>query len=92
AVPTAKGIYPRGPAQKDIDKLLAAIQAIANDSGFAIPAGMDVELLTLAQSGADFQAVCRYMDGAIAKVILSQTMTTDNGSSRAQGEVHADVK
>lgn len=92
AVPTAKGTYPRGSAPADIDKLLSALQAIANDSGFVVPEGMAVELLQLAQSGADFGAVCRYMDGAIAKVILSQTMTTDNGSSRAQGEVHADVK
>lgn len=92
SVPTAKGTYPRGTSKADIDKLLAAIGAIANDSGFAIPEGMTVELLQLAQSGADFGAVCRYMDGEIAKIILSQTMTTDNGSSRAQGQVHADVK
>lgn len=92
SVPTAKGTYPRGSSREDINQLLQAIAAIANDSGFAIPEGMAVELLTLAQSGADFGAVCRYMDGAIAKVILSQTMTTDNGSSRSQGEVHADVK
>jgi hypothetical protein len=31
------------------------------------------------------------MDAAIAKIILSQTMTTDNGSSRSQAEVHQDV-
>jgi phage gp29-like protein len=31
------------------------------------------------------------MDAAIAKIILSQTMTTDNGSSRSQGEVHERV-
>lgn len=92
SVPTAKGTYPRGSSREDIDKLLAALQAIANDSGFVVPEGMAVELLTLAQAGADFGAVCRYMDGAIAKIILSQTMTTDNGSSRSQGEVHADVK
>lgn len=92
SVPTAKGTYPRGSTQREIDKLLEAMMAIANDSGFAIPEGMQVELLTMAQSGADFGAVCRYMDGCIAKVILSQTMTTDNGSSRSQGEVHADVK
>lgn len=92
SVPTAKGTYPRGSSAADRDKLLAAIAAIANDSGFAIPEGMDVELLQLAQTGADFGAACRYFDGAIAKVVLSQTMTTDNGSSRAQGEVHADVK
>lgn len=92
SVPTAMGKYPRGSAAGDPEKLLAAVQAIATDSGFVIPEGMTVELLQLAQTGADFAAVCRYMDGAIAKVILSQTMTTDNGSSKSQGEVHADVK
>lgn len=92
SVPTAKGTYPRGSSGEDIAKLLAALQAIANDSGFVVPEGMAVELLHLAQSGADFGLLCRYMDGAIAKIILSQTMTTDNGASRSQGEVHADVK
>ncbi|HEU4958997.1 MAG TPA: DUF935 family protein [Sphingomonas sp.] len=92
AVPTAKGTYPRGSTQKDIDKLLAALKAIANDAGFVVPEGMAVELLQLAQRGADFETLCRYMDGAIAKIVLSQTMTTDNGSSKAQGQVHADVK
>jgi hypothetical protein len=92
SVPTAMGKYPRGTTKEDIGKLLGAIVSIANDSGFAIPNGMDVELLTLAQTGADFGAACRYFDGGIAKVILSQTMTTDDGSSKAQGEVHADVK
>jgi hypothetical protein len=32
------------------------------------------------------------MDAAITRVILSQTMTTDNGSSRSQAEVHKDVR
>ena len=32
------------------------------------------------------------MDEAIAKVILGQTMTTENGSSRAQAEVHLSVR
>ena len=31
------------------------------------------------------------MDAAISKIVLSQTMTTDNGSSRSQAEVHDDV-
>lgn len=92
SVPTAKGTYPRGTAQADIDKLLASIMAIATDSGFVVPDGMQVELLQLAQNGADFRAVCSYMDGAIAKIILSQTLTTEQGASRAQGQVHADVK
>lgn len=92
SVPTAKGTYPRGSSREDIDKLLGAIQAIAVDSGFVVPEGMAVELLQLAQTGADFGEACRYMDGSIAKIILSQTMTTDDGSSNSQAQVHKGVK
>lgn len=92
SVPTAKGTYPRGASDNDIAKALEAVQAIATDSGIVVPEGFVIELLEQAKSGADFGAVCRYMDGCIAKVILSQTMTTDNGSSRSQAEVHSDVK
>lgn len=91
--PTAKGTYPPSAAPEQVNKLLMALQAIATDSGFVVPEGMAVELLTAAKSGtADFHQLCAYMDSAIAKIVLSQTMTTDNGSSRAQGQVHADVK
>lgn len=91
--PTAKGTYPRGASKDEQAKLLSALQAIATDSGFIVPEGVAVELLGAVRSGtADFEALCRYMDAAIAKIVLSQTMTTDNGSSRSQGEVHADVR
>lgn len=91
--PTAKGTYPRGSSKAEINQFLAALQAIATDSGFAVPEGFAVELLNAARSGTgDYHQLCLYMDAAIAKVVLSQTMTTDNGSSRSQGEVHADVK
>ena len=91
SVPTAKGTYPRGTSNDDINKLLAAIMSMSTDSGFALPEGMQVELLTLAQTGADFPAMCRYMDGAISKVILSQTMTTDSAST-GLGSSQADVQ
>ncbi|WP_336973485.1 phage portal protein family protein [Sphingobium aromaticiconvertens] len=91
--PTAKGTYPRGSQPAEINKLLLALQAIATDSGFVVPEGMAVELLSAAKSGtADFHQLCTYMDAAIAKIVLSQTMTTDNGSSRSQSETHAGVK
>ncbi len=92
SVPTVKGTYPRGATAAQVNDLLAAIQAIATDTGIAVPEGFLIELIEQAKQGADFGAVCRYMDGAIAKIILGQTMTTDNGSSRAQADVHADVK
>jgi phage gp29-like protein len=53
---------------------------------------MTVELIEAARSGtADYEALYERMDKAISKVVLSQTMTTDDGSSRAQAQVHQGV-
>lgn len=91
--PTAVGKYPAGTPQDQVNNLLAALQAIQTDTGIAIPERMVIELLQVAKSGvADYEQLCRYMDECIAKVVLSQTMTTQDGSSRSQAEVHADVK
>jgi hypothetical protein len=91
--PTAIGKYRPGTPKADQERLLEALGAISTDSGITIPEGMAVDLLEAARSGtADYGTMVRYMDAAIAKIVLSQTMTTDNGSSRSQGEVHADVK
>lgn len=91
--PTAVGKYRPGTPRTEINKLLGALQAMATDSGIVVPEGVAIELLEAARSGtADYHTLCRYMDAAIAKIILSQTMTTDNGSSRSQAEVHAGVK
>ena len=94
STPTAVGTYRPGTPVGDVDKLLAALQAFATDSGIAIPEGMAIELMQVAQSGSitNFETLCKYMDGAITKVVLSQTMTTDDGSSHSQAKVHADVK
>lgn len=92
SVPTAKGTYRPGTPSGDIEKLLVALQSIANDTGFVVPEGMAVELLQVATAGIDFQEMPKYMDEAIAKVILSQTMTTQDGSSHSQAKVHAGVK
>ncbi|ARR52011.1 hypothetical protein HY78_00325 [Rhizorhabdus wittichii DC-6] len=91
--PTAKGTYRPGTPKAERDKLLAALAAISTDAGFIIPDGVAVELIEAARSGtADFEKLVRYFDEAIAKVVLSQTMTTSDGSSLSQAEVHAGVK
>ncbi|WP_052730175.1 phage portal protein family protein [Sphingomonas sp. SRS2] len=91
--PTAKGTYRRGTPQADVEKLLGALAAISTDAGFVVPEGVVVELLEASRSGTgDFEKLVRYMDEAIAKVVLSQTMTTSSGSSLSQAEVHAGVK
>ena len=91
--PTAVAKYPRGSSKQDVQNLLAALQAMATDSGIVVPEGVAVDLLNAARSGTgDFATLYDKMDAAITKIVLSQTMTTDNGSSRSQAEVHGDVK
>ena len=78
------------PAEKT--KALQALYGIQNDSAVIIPDGMQVDLIEASRSGtADYATLCDKMDSAIAKVVLSQTMTTDDGSSRSQAEIHQDV-
>ena len=91
--PTGIGKFPPNALDEDKEKLLAAVQAIQTDAGIIIPDGMLVELLEAKRSGSADQAkFYDKMDAAIAKVVLSQTMTTDDGSSRAQADVHFDVR
>ena len=93
ATPTAVGKYPTGTVKGDQDKLLSAVQAIENSSSIAIPDGMLIELLQTAKSaGMDFNKFMDYLDSVIAKDVLSQTMTTDNGSSKSQSTVHLEVR
>jgi len=93
ALPTALGKYRPGAPREEIQRLLQALQAISNDSGIAIPDGAAVELLQAANAGPEFAAMPRYMDEAIAKIVLSQTMTTEDGAGgRATGQIHAGVK
>lgn len=74
-------------------KAVAMLRAIATDAGIVAPDDVPIELLEAARSGAaDYAGMHTAMNAAISKIILSQTMTTDNGSSRSQAQVHDAVK
>ncbi len=93
-MPTAVAKVPAGmindPAT--VQKAVAMLQQIATDAGVVVPDNVVVELLEAARSGAaDYSGMFEAMNAAISKIIVGQTMTTDNGSSRAQGEVHERV-
>ena len=93
-MPTAAAKLPPGQAADPIErgKALEALDAIQSDSGVVVPDNIVIDLIEAARSGtADYDALCARMDKAISKVILSQTMTTDDGSSRSQAEVHQGV-
>jgi phage gp29-like protein len=93
ASPTAKGTYPVNATADEKSRLLAALAAIRTDSAIAFPEGMTADLIEASRSGtADYKVLHDTMDATIAKAILGQTMTTENGSSKSQAEVHMDVR
>ena len=90
--PTAKGVFPRGATEEEKRKLLDALRAISTDAGIIVPEGMQVELIEAARGGqAEYAGLYDRMNEAIAKVILTQTMTLESGSSYSQSRVHWDV-
>ncbi|GIX17711.1 MAG: hypothetical protein KatS3mg119_1897 [Rhodothalassiaceae bacterium] len=92
--PTALGRFdPATTSDEQVSPLLEALRAVQTDAGVALPKDMDVTLLEATRSGtATYAEFLGYWDRAIAKVILGQTMTTEDGSSRAQAQVHYEVR
>jgi phage gp29-like protein len=94
-MPTVQISMPSGQ-MNDTEKTKIAhdiIDSIQTDSGIIVPEDFVVDLIEGSRSGtADYSALTERMDAAISKIILSQTMTTDSGSSLSQAQVHNDVK
>jgi phage gp29-like protein len=91
--PTAIGRYDAGASEEDRRRLLEATEAIQHDAGIVIPKDMMIDLLEASRAGtASYQGFHDAMDEAIAKVILGQTMTTQDGSSLSQAKVHLQVR
>lgn len=93
--PTAAGKLPAGKAddKQTRTQLLQALRAIATETAVIIPEGAEVQLIEATRSGTgDYEAMKKAMDEAISKIVLSQTMTTDNGSSRSQSKTHKEVR
>lgn len=92
--PTATAKVPLGKMEdaQFRSKVLGALHAMQTDSAILIPEGVEFAFMEAARSGtADYATLQGQMDKAISKIVLSQTMTTDDGSSLAQAKVHADV-
>ncbi len=92
--PTSLAKIPAGQIDdpQTVQRAVTMLQNIATDAGVVVPDNVVVELLEAARSGtADYAGMHDAMNAAISKIIVGQTMTTDNGSSRSQGEVHERV-
>ena len=94
--PLRVGKYDPAATEADIDALLAAVANLGTDAAAVIPSSMLIELVghVSGSSGGSsgYEDLCNFMDRQVSKGVLGQTMTTDDGSSRSQAEVHERVR
>lgn len=93
-MPLRLGRHHAGASDRDKADLLRAVTRIASDAAAIIPQGMEIEFIQSKAGAGDpvFGGFAKYLDSQISKIVLGQTMTTDNGSSMAQAQVHNEVR
>jgi phage gp29-like protein len=94
-MPLRIGRYGPGAKPDDIAVLRRAVAQLAADAAAILPEGMKIEFEEIANAagGAElFERLAEWLDKQISKAVLGQTMTTDDGSSQSQANVHNDVR
>ena len=94
--PTVLGKYPPGTPKEQQDALLSAIDTIQQESAIKIPNTLEIGFLEATRSGnvSSYENLCKFMNAAISKVLLGQTLTTEVGSvgSLAASQTHEEVR
>lgn len=93
--PIRLGKYNKKATKDDISTLRRAVASIGADFGAVIPEGATIEIIeskTSSENSEAYQKMATWIDKQISKLVLGQTMTTDDGSSWAQGQVHEEVR
>jgi phage gp29-like protein len=94
-LPLRLGRYGPSATVEDVDVLFNAVANIGTDAAAVIPESMKIEFvqaMTGAANSQVFESMARWVDEQTSKAVLGQTMTSDNGSSPAQAEVHNEVR
>ncbi len=99
--PTPVGSYPAGADPKTQADLLAALTAVAQDTGIAIPDNTKIAFLEASRAGTvTHEMFCKYMDDQISECVLGETMTTSarggaglnaGGQAQVQNEVRMEL-
>lgn len=96
-MPTVRGTYAsgKGYSKKQQMEFLSLVAAIHNESAVVVPDDLQIALLEATRGAeAGFEQAISYLDRAIAKSILGQTLTSDSTSgtnTNALGQIHMDV-
>jgi phage gp29-like protein len=93
-IPFRVGRYHSAASENDKRTLLRAVTMIANDGAAIIPQGMDFEFHEVngSRGEAVFGGLLDYVDKQISKLVVGQTMTSDDGSSLGQAKIHNEVR
>jgi phage gp29-like protein len=95
-MPIRIGRYDANTSTEDeISTLRSAVVNLGHNAAAVMPTGMSVEVLDGRRpiSGDNvFLEQIRYWDALVSKLVVGQTMTADDGSSRAQAQVHNEVR
>ena len=91
--PTVLGRYRRNATPEERQNLRRVVESVIGAAAVNMPEDMLIELLEATRSGTvDYESFYDAMQTAITTVILSETMTTQDGSSLAQAQVHMEVR
>jgi len=93
--PIRIGKYGKKFTEEDRNTLKRAVAAIGQDFGAIIPESAQLEIIESAHTGDKsnvYNKMADWIDKQISKLVLGQTMTTDEGSSRSQSETHDKVR
>ena len=90
-IPYRVGKY-RGNDKRVMDRMEQHLRDMGSAAYGLFPSGAEIELITTGQTDGHnvFKAGAEFSNLEISKRVLGQTMTTENGSSRSQAEVHMD--
>jgi phage gp29-like protein len=93
-MPLRLGRYHTGATPADKRALLNAVSQLGSDAFGIAPMGMEIEFIKTEgnQGNAVFGGLIDYVDRQVSKVVLGQTMTSDNGSSLGQAKIHNEVR
>lgn len=93
-LPLRVGRYGPEATAEDVEVLHRAVANIGTDAAAVLPRSMEIEFeaLTAGAGNNIFETLARWTDEQVSKAVLGQTMTSDDGSSMAQAEVHDNVR
>ena len=92
-MPLRLGKYGQASSPQDRAILLKAVRNLGSDAAAIIPDGMSIDFVEVKGfSEKPFEVFAKYIDASVAKVVVGQTMTTDDGSSLGQAAIHDKVR